>query len=987
MARMARSGVIVCGLNGLGVETAKNLVLAGVKSVTLLDDAPCTYADLSSQFYLTPAHVEKALTRAAACVEQVKELNPAVAVSVASGPLAALDLAGYKAVVLCDHTLKEAAAVSAVLQGLVERPALIRADIRGVCGTVFCDFGPEHTVVDTDGEQPHSAIVSSISQESPALVTCVEDERVQFQDGMLVTFSEVQGMTGLNGQQFRVKNCKAYSFEVECDTRNMPEYVSGGLAVQVKESKTLRFKPLEQALEDPGEFLMFDFAKLSRPGELHWMFRALDEFQAVHARLPGPGSEEDAQEMFNIAKKLWSESSNKLVEELSEKLVKTFSKTCAGQLSPMAAIFGGITAQEALKACTGKFHPLFQWFYFDSMESLPDPLPDACDMQAESGNRYTGQINVMGKGLQDAMGKANIFLVGAGALGCEFLKNLALMGVSCGGGKLVVTDDDTIERSNLSRQFLFRPGDVGAAKSTCAVAAARAMNAEFNAAGLLNRVCIETENIFDGAFWKGTDTVFNALDNVNARLYVDAKCVYFAKPLLESGTLGTKCNTQVVMPHMTENYGASRDPPEKQAPMCTLHSFPHNIDHCLAWARSEFEGLLSKGPGEANNYLDSPEQFVDGLVNSHDSNSKEIAQQVVDTLVNTKCSTFDECIAWGRYKFEEYFYNKIAQLTFTFPKDATTSSGNLFWSPPKRFPEMIKFDPADAVHQAFAQAAAILVAQMYKVPVPEWAGDAGQVAAKAAVVEVAPFQPKSGVKINTDVNNNNAGADVDGSVLDTMKDTLAGAQFAPDFRLNVTEFEKDDDTNYHMAFICSLSNLRARNYSIEEVDFLQAKLIAGRIIPAIATTTAIATGLVCLEYYKMLQKDKPIEAYRNTFANLAIPIFASSEPLDCKKIKHKELEWTLWDRWVLSGANLLVSDLMKWFEDKGLDVYSVSCGATLLYSTIFPKHKERLGLTIKEVATKIGKVTEGTKYIDMVVACEDAEGEDVDVPLVTIDFA
>ena len=121
-------------------------------------------------------------------------------------------------------------------------------------------------------------------------------------------------------------------------------------------------------------------------------------------------------------------------------------------------------------------------------------------------------------------------------------------------------------------------------------------------------------------------------------------------------------------------------------------------------------------------------------------------------------------------------YNKIAQLTFTFPKDATTSSGNLFWSPPKRFPEMIKFDPADAVHQAFAQAAAILVAQVYKVPVPEWAGDAGQVAAKAAVVEVAPFQPKSGMKINTDVNNNNAGADVDGSVLDTMKDTLAGAQ-------------------------------------------------------------------------------------------------------------------------------------------------------------------------------------------------------------------
>ena len=50
--------------------------------------------------------------------------------------------------------------------------------------------------------------------------------------------------------------------------------------------------------------------------------------------------------------------------------------------------------------------------------------------------------------------------------------------------------------------------------------------------------------------------VVNALDNVNARLYVDARCVYFQKALLESGTLGTKCNTQIVIPNLTENYGA-----------------------------------------------------------------------------------------------------------------------------------------------------------------------------------------------------------------------------------------------------------------------------------------------------------------------------------------------------------------------------------------------------------------------------------------------
>jgi hypothetical protein len=51
--------------------------------------------------------------------------------------------------------------------------------------------------------------------------------------------------------------------------------------------------------------------------------------------------------------------------------------------------------------------------------------------------------------------------------------------------------------------------------------------------------------VFDDCFWESLDGVINALDNVNARLYVDSRCVYFQKPLLESGTLGTKCNTQV----------------------------------------------------------------------------------------------------------------------------------------------------------------------------------------------------------------------------------------------------------------------------------------------------------------------------------------------------------------------------------------------------------------------------------------------------------
>jgi ubiquitin-activating enzyme E1 len=584
--------------------------------------------------------------------------------------------------------------------------------------------------------------------------------------------------------------------------------------------------------------------------------QALHAYAAECGGLPAPSDATAAAKVLELAQKLATAAGAQI--EFSPRLLHNLASGSRGEMAPLTAFFGGIVGQEVMKACSGKFHPLMQWLYFDAEEALPangEALLPA-EQTAPRGTRYDGQAGVLGWPLVEKLFELRYLLVGSGAIGCEMLKNWAMMGVGTGAnGGVVLTDPDTIEKSNLSRQFLFRSWDIQSSKAQKAAAAISVMNPQMKVEALLQRVGADTEDVFDDAFWEPLSGVCNALDNVQARLYVDQRCVYYSKSLLESGTLGAKGNVQVVVPQLTESYGSSRDPPEKSIPVCTLKNFPNQIEHTIQWARDVFEGFFKQSAEDANSYLSQPD-FLSAL-ERQPGVRKPTLEALRANLSSERPISLEQCIVWARLRFEELFHNSIAQLLFNFPLDMTTSSGTPFWSGPKRPPTPLVFSTDDPMHLDFLLAAANLRAFNYGL---KGSTDRAFIKKVVDTVMVPEFVPKSGVKITSDPKEEEkeggaaaAAPPDDEAICDEITKQLPTPSSLAGYRMTPCEFEKDDDTNFHIDFITACSNLRATNYKIAEADKLKTKQIAGKIIPAIATTTAMVTGLVCIEMLKLVQ--------------------------------------------------------------------------------------------------------------------------------------
>ena len=385
-------------------------------------------------------------------------------------------------------------------------------------------------------------------------------------------------------------------------------------------------------------------------------------------------------------------------------------------------------------------------------------------------------------------------------------------------------------------------------------------------------------------------------------------------------------------------------------------------------------------------------------------------------------TTLEQCVTWSCQRFAELYRNRIMQLRHKFPQDTRTSAGDSFWSGTKRFPTPLALDFSDAMQAAFITTSTRLRGSLYglsynpSVHTQEWF---------AKCVREAPvpaFTPSDSAAIPTseaEVEEMKkaaaaaAAAGGGGWDVQAMAEELAKQLPSPSslagFRCTPVEFEKDDDL--HISWVTACSNLRARNYAVKEEDKHTSRGIAGKIIPAIATTTALVSGLICCEIYKLVGAEAlTMERLRTASLNLATAMVALSEPMAPKRnlltlppeatlappqgssivatpSGGRAWAWSAWDSLTLQGPLTLqgVLDFVK--HSLGRTATWVNVGSVCVFSNLTKKSqvKERLPRVISDIFSTISKGNTGqasqSRSLVLNISVEDEVVEGVQKPV------
>ena len=385
-----------------------------------------------------------------------------------------------------------------------------------------------------------------------------------------------------------------------------------------------------------------------------------------------------------------------------------------------------------------------------------------------------------------------ILVVGAGGIGCELVKNLVLTGFD----DITMIDLDTIDYSNLNRQFLFRAKHVGRSKAEVA----REAVLDFPHDPMVIKA--EHGNIksikYNLDFFRSFAIVLNALDNIDARRHVNRVCLAADVPLIESGTQGYLGQVRAILKGKSQCYECDPPPPPKTYPICTIRNHPDKPVHCISWAKDLlFKKLFG---GEETDLVDASQGGEEG---------------------------------GGEEGAGDGAAGAAGGAGAAGPADG----------PPTPSPPLVRNDGESA--EAFARRVFRVVFQddverllrmsdlwKERAPPTPLRLDELELPSAAALAEVEQ-------RVWTVAESASVFVDTIVRVLEKRADEVGGLSF-----------DKDDADA--LDFVTSASNLRSTIFGIETKSRWDVKEIAGAIIPAIATTNAIIAGFIVLECLKVL---------------------------------------------------------------------------------------------------------------------------------------
>ena len=868
MNKLSKLSVLIYRIGGLGIEIAKNLILAGPKKVAIFDDKKIKMEDIGSNFYINESDI--GLRKDEICLLKLKELNNKIQFEILKDGNLIKYINEYNVIVITEILdLEELIKINELCRK--NKIGFIYSLVLGLTFYCFVDFG-EHTINNLNNKDRKKYFIKSIiAGEKTGIIIDNSLENFNLPINSYVIFKELKGFSQLmDGKKRKISFRKKNYLEIEENSLDYDEYLGDGIVEEYREPIFMSYNSLKDMLIKPKfcEY-MIDY---ERNFNLHIAFLVIHEYFKIYNKLPEKAP--NNIKIFNCIFNKVIESYNFNHFKYNKNLIYFIFQKSKYEISPICSYGGGVVSQEIIKYI-GLYKPINQWFTADFIKILDESY--FSPPNNNNFSRYSHQISIFGKKTQKKLENLNLFLIGAGAVGCELLKNFAMMGISTNKkSKLLVTDHDRIEKSNLSRQFLFRNKDIFKLKAECAVNSIREMNNKMNCEYSQNIVSEKTEKIFNKKFFRKQDAVVIAVDNFEARRYISKQCEKYSIPYFNCGTDGPYANVEAFIPGVTEPATYPLDY-QKIVPSCTLKMFPSSINHCVIWAYNHFEKYFNENIKNVKTLYNNTKNFFKIMDKIEDLNSQYNKIKNIFYFCQISCTkNFYECIKYSIQKYLKLFKYNIEHILELYPSNKIVpETGEKFWSGNNRLPHPLMININDNMCFEFIRSFSCLLAECLGIDIPNKDIDAfiknfysslKLKPHKKKKFENKDYYKKKIIEIKEKINN----------FLIRKNEII---QFNP------ISYDKDSSNKFQIDFISNCSNLRAKNYNIEQADKFKINVIAGKMIPGIITSTASVAGLLALQLYVICQ-NKDYTHFMTGNMNLSDNTLALATPL--KKIKKDE---------------------------------------------------------------------------------------------------